>query len=211
MFQSRHCRKVHRKLSEYIDGYLAAEEKHRVEHHLESCPNCRAELESLRGTVELLRAVPSMVPPRSFALAQAPVTLRIQEGPTPRLFRPAILSAATTVLALLLALIMAGDLLHTFEPGPSALPSPTPTPTVRQDMSSASLGTEVPPQADAGAEKVAGPPAAEATPSPQPAGGAPSAGAVRWIEVSLTLVVLIMAGLTVFASLKVGRAGPGGG
>lgn len=206
MFWARRCRKVQRELSEYIDGYLAPEQRRRVERHLESCSNCRAELDSLMGTVELLRAVPSVASPRSFALAKAPLPAR----PVSRLLSPALLSTATTVLALLLALVMAGDLLRTFEPGPAALPGQTPA--LSQDTSRAApAGTEVRPQADAGAEKLAAPPPGEATPPPLPAGEAVSAGAVRWIEISLALVVVILAALTVFASLKMGRVGSGRG
>jgi len=216
-WEKNDCRKVQGRLSEYIDGYLAPEERRRVERHLEACPICRSELDSLRGTVELLRAVPSVAPPRSFALARAPVPTT----PVPRLFRPALLGAATSVLALLLVLVMAGDLLHLFEPGRAALTNQTPTPTVSRDIAPMATGGEtgVRPPTGAGTEKASSPPSLAATPTPTPTGGAmlgvsppaeggsPAAagppGAVRWVELGLALVVVILAALTLFARRRV--------
>ena len=218
------CRKVQGRLSEYIDGYLAPEERLRVERHLKVCPMCRSELDSLRGTVELLRAVPSVAPPRSFALARTPVPAT----PAPRLFRPALLGAATSVLALLLVLVMAGDLLHLFEPGRASLTNQTPTPTLSRDVVPMATGGEtgVGPPTDAGAEKVSSPPSLASTPTPAPTGeatlgasplaqgGTPVAagppGAVRWIEIGLALMVVILAALTLFARQRVRRVGSGG-
>lgn len=214
---------MQRELSEYIDGYLAPEERRRVEHHLETCPACRSELDSLKATVELFRALPSVAPPRSFALTRAPVP-----AAPPRLLRPAFLSAATTVLALVLVLVMAGDLLGSFGPRPAAVTEQTPIPTLSRGMTPLPTGEEgMRQQADAGSEKVAGPPAPAvaptplptSTPAPQPALGiapeaspaaAGPAGAVRWLQMGLALVVVILAALTVFASWQ-RRVGSRGG
>ncbi len=83
-------------------------------------------------------------------------------------------------------------------------------------------------QADAGTEKAAGPPVPgvaptplpTSTPAPQPAMGmapeaagaaAGPAGAVRWLEIGLASIVVILAALTVFASLKMRGMGSRGG
>ena len=60
------------KLSEYLDDRLDAEERARIEGHLEGCDQCRQELESLRETIGLLRRVSLVEPPRSFKLQEAP-------------------------------------------------------------------------------------------------------------------------------------------
>jgi hypothetical protein len=55
---------VRERLSALLDGELPDAERARVERHLSSCAACRAELEELRRTVELLRGLPSVdVPP----------------------------------------------------------------------------------------------------------------------------------------------------
>lgn len=60
---------VHEYLSEYLDGGLSAAERAEVEAHLAGCPRCRADLASLRLTVQLVRQLPLQPVPRSFALA----------------------------------------------------------------------------------------------------------------------------------------------
>ncbi len=47
------------RLSEYLDGALAGRSKARLERHLERCAECRLELSELRGTVLLLRSLPT--------------------------------------------------------------------------------------------------------------------------------------------------------
>ena len=48
----REHRWAHARLSQYLDGELAAGERARVEEHVRWCPECRRVLESLRRTVE---------------------------------------------------------------------------------------------------------------------------------------------------------------
>ncbi|HEY49492.1 MAG TPA: hypothetical protein G4O13_05545 [Dehalococcoidia bacterium] len=74
MFRGRgkaQCRKVRGLLSEYLDNRLEGEERGMVERHLETCGACSEELESLRMTVQLLREMPEVQVPRSFALREA--------------------------------------------------------------------------------------------------------------------------------------------
>ncbi len=59
---------VHELLSDYLDGQLAEETRQQVAAHLETCPRCRADYESLRQTVRLLQQLPMRPVPRSFAI-----------------------------------------------------------------------------------------------------------------------------------------------
>jgi Putative zinc-finger len=55
-------------LSAFLDGRLTAEEDEALRRHLETCSRCHEELNELRRTVALLRALPQPALPRSFAL-----------------------------------------------------------------------------------------------------------------------------------------------
>lgn len=55
-------------LSALLDNELGEQERAELEAHLPSCAACRAELESLRRTRNLVRALPQPPLPRSFAL-----------------------------------------------------------------------------------------------------------------------------------------------
>ena len=93
-------------LSPYLDGHLNAQARHRVDRHLHECQDCRQELESLRRTVELVRALPRVRAPRSFRIPHA--------APAPSLpvwMRPAMQGAlrwASGVAAALLLVALAG-------------------------------------------------------------------------------------------------------
>lgn len=90
-------------LSSYMDGEVSSDEAIRVEEHLATCPECRLELETLRMSVELTRALPELALPRSFELAAQPAVepkLRLAVW-APRL--------ATSAVGLLLVALLAGD------------------------------------------------------------------------------------------------------
>ncbi len=59
-------------LSALLDNELAGAERAQLQTHLQSCSACRAELESLRRTRALLRALPQPALPRSFLLPLEP-------------------------------------------------------------------------------------------------------------------------------------------
>ena len=90
-------------LSSYIDGEVSAAERRRVEAHAAGCSECRDEIESLRATVELVRALPDLELPRSFELTRLPERQpRVSFGVwAPRL--------ATSVAGLLLVALLAAD------------------------------------------------------------------------------------------------------
>ena len=98
----RHAR-LRELLSAYIDGEVSASETLRVEEHLARCQECRDELASLRSTVGLLRRLPELAVPRSFALSEAP-----QRRPTPTIVWTARL--ATSAAAVLLVALLLGDI-----------------------------------------------------------------------------------------------------
>jgi anti-sigma factor RsiW len=58
------CQELVELVSDYLEGALPADERARVEAHLEICPGCRAYLELLRATVgELGRLEAGDLPP----------------------------------------------------------------------------------------------------------------------------------------------------
>ncbi len=89
-------------LSAYIDGQTTELESSRVEAHLAVCGECRAELESLRGTVSLLRSFPEYELPRSFVLTQAPAPVRTAAPKVVWTARLATSFAGIVLLALVL-------------------------------------------------------------------------------------------------------------
>ena len=60
-------------LSAYLDGELTAEERALVEQALDASPELQQELESLRQTVALVKALPPVAAPRPFTLSEADV------------------------------------------------------------------------------------------------------------------------------------------
>ncbi len=66
------CRKIQELFSSYLDGQLETVERDAVRFHIEICPSCRYELQSMRITKELLHRMPVVPAPRSFTLAEAP-------------------------------------------------------------------------------------------------------------------------------------------
>jgi anti-sigma factor RsiW len=65
----RRCRRL---LSAYLDGEVTASERRTVDEHLSKCGACASELEELKATVALLRELPYLPVPRSFALEREP-------------------------------------------------------------------------------------------------------------------------------------------
>ena len=57
------CEHVRNVSSEFIDGELSEPEEARVEKHIRWCPPCNALINTLRTTVDLLRASPKREAP----------------------------------------------------------------------------------------------------------------------------------------------------
>ncbi len=111
-------------LSAYLDDELSAAHRSQLERHLQHCKACREELSSLRRTVELVHALPSVKLPRSFLL-------RPSEAVAQRQVRRArlgysYLQAATAAATALLILVVSGDALLRYRfASPAGVPSAT--------------------------------------------------------------------------------------
>ena len=55
---SSDCEKLREMASLYLDGELSAEERRRVEHHLEQCELCTGFASTLRETIDMLQKLP---------------------------------------------------------------------------------------------------------------------------------------------------------
>jgi len=103
-FKRSEHERVEELLSAYIDGELSIEEATLVEKHLRECSACTQDLESLRQTVNLVRQLPAVSPPRSFTISHLVVPKR------PWAWGYVYLRGATALAALLLIVLLAGDL-----------------------------------------------------------------------------------------------------
>lgn len=103
-------RKRHELLSAYVDGEVTAEEAREVEDLLASSEDARRELAELQATVDLIRGLPELEPPRSFALDAAPKKRWTLWWPSVR-----TTGLATSVAAMLLVGLVAGDMLDVLE------------------------------------------------------------------------------------------------
>ena len=102
-------------LSAYIDYELSDAERERVREHLRRCPVCENELATLKATKQLLTELPLHPVPRTFMLTPDMVGRGVT-GPVER--RRAFgwtlagrLRTATALVAVLLVLVLSGDIL----------------------------------------------------------------------------------------------------
>ena len=100
----------HELLSAYVDGEVTAEEAREVEELLASSEDARRELVELQATVDLVRGLPELEPPRSFALDAAPKRRWTLWWPSVR-----TTGLATSVAAILLVALVAGEMLNVLE------------------------------------------------------------------------------------------------
>lgn len=106
MFNKTKQSHVQELLSAYLDNQLADGERQRVLSHLQVCPACQQEFESLRWTRSLLRQTPMVALPRSFVVRQADVESR----PAPAQRRALwVTQWATALVALLFVVALLGD------------------------------------------------------------------------------------------------------
>jgi hypothetical protein len=93
-----------------------------VEQHLQSCAECRADLQSLRQTVSLLRAVPSLKSPRSFLLPASEGVMQRQAHR--RRLAYGSLRLATSFATVLLILAVSGDAVLRLQVLPGSVAAP---------------------------------------------------------------------------------------
>lgn len=102
-------RYVAERLSAYMDGELSSKEHAIIEYHLDTCQDCRWNLETLRQTVQWTRELPTVPIPRVFTI---PVEVPPVRAPR-RAWAAPLLQGATALVALLLVFVVAGDYLFT--------------------------------------------------------------------------------------------------
>jgi anti-sigma factor RsiW len=100
---------VENRLSAYVDDQVSGRERRRIEAHLAHCETCRADLRTLRWTVGLLHQAPQVKAPRRFVVREA--DLDRAQRPMRRMSPLMVAQWATAVVALLLVLVLGGDLL----------------------------------------------------------------------------------------------------
>jgi len=93
------------RLSAYLDNELSAADQAALEARLAKEPELAASLNDLRRTVQALRNLPAVKPPRSFTLTPEQAGLRVRRGPLFSTFR-----LAAALCTLLLALAVGRDL-----------------------------------------------------------------------------------------------------
>jgi anti-sigma factor RsiW len=105
-------------LSALVDNQVSADEAARIDAHLAACPECQERLEEFRSVSALLRRLPSVVPPRDFALGprllvDPPNVIRLRRWYT-------VTRTAAASLAAVFVLLSAGTLYVDSRPGGAA-------------------------------------------------------------------------------------------
>jgi hypothetical protein len=98
-------------MSAYLDDALSAKETEQVDFHMPLCDVCVLETDELRSVISVLRAMPTVPAPKSFAIpvperAWVPEPSRPWWSPAPLMG----LRAAAAGAAIALAIVLAGDL-----------------------------------------------------------------------------------------------------
>jgi anti-sigma factor RsiW len=105
-------------LSAYLDNQVTSTERDRIERHLGACETCQRELDVLRQTVALLRAMPRAPVPRAFVLSEAQVGIRRPAA------RPAWYGGALRGMGAVAAIVMVALIATTLLQQPAWTPSP---------------------------------------------------------------------------------------
>jgi hypothetical protein len=169
-------RRIIEMLSVYIDGELPSRDRARVEEHLAECADCTWELETLRQTVDLVGQLTKVPVPRAFTIHETPSPRRVS------LFQArwayTYLKGATALVAVLLVLVLAGDVLFQFQgvttrfapamaPAKElAAPAAAPTVVAMQEVPPSLTEAPIPPEEVW--DEAEGAAYAEVTPSPAP-------------------------------------------
>ena len=175
-------RYVKERLSAYLDGELLPQERDAVERHLATCQSCQWEFHTLRQTMQWTKELPTLLVPRVFMI---PVPARPVRASRQRWSFVPLLQGATALVALLLVLVVAGDVMLT-----GALPAAVPELVVMREQAPANVSLTIAVEdaekapADMAAEVMAeeaiteltyAPALVEAPPTqPLPAGAAPA-------------------------------------
>ena len=99
-------------VSSFLDSVLRDREMLRVETHLASCEACAKQVEEMQAVVGVLRAMPMVAAPRSFAIP-VPAAPAYVSSPSRPWWQPAPMvgfRAVAAAAALALAVVFAGDM-----------------------------------------------------------------------------------------------------
>jgi len=204
--RNRRCGKIRGLLSEYIDGVLDARDRRLVDEHVEACDACAVELKSLQEAVEAIHCVPVVEVPRSFAISRAEERgARARKPEGLRWLRPATAVAVVVLMVLVSAdflVLNVGEVED--EPSTRALSAPAPNQESLKDSFHVSgedevtsmFGSEVSP---AGGEPGEGGELEGMLMTESEEGGWP---VMRWVEVSVGVVVLTLVTATLYLSLR---------
>lgn len=178
-WQNRRHAAIRALLSSYIDGEVSAAEGRRVEEHLTGCDECAAELESLRATMTLLRRMPMLETPRSYALTPADAEAAAPQRRLPSLasFTGGLATAGATalVVVLIVGVVFLARLGFT---GSAAAPAAAPASMAAAPAPAAPAAAPAPQRAMPAAPQPAAAAPAQASAAPaQPAPAAQSAPA----------------------------------
>ena len=193
-------------LNARLDGRLDANGEARLQSHLASCAECRAELLELEATVVLLRGALQVEPPRSFALPHAPRQDEAMAGRrAPGRLRTMQVATATAALVLVAAVsvdlsgltdgatTVGFDEVFTAETEAMGTPAGTEMMAARE----ADSDEEAKSSALAAAEDVTAPPSAEAAPVDRLAGEGRTAPtgrtAIEWLLIAVALATAVLA------------------
>ncbi len=176
-----------RDLSAYMDGQLDAQRREAMDRHVAECARCREELELMQTVVALLRRVPQVAAPRSFALPSTTPRPVRYTGYYALPLRYATVAAAILLVAVVGVDIVRGQLSaakgggQALEQRAEDLQAPT------QSLGATSIAPTPPaPMAEAKSADV------EAT-TAGPVGPSAVDNAFRWAKVTLSAVLLVLA------------------
>ena len=130
------------RLSAFLDGELALDERAAVESHLRQCADCARELEELGAVDALARELPVQAPPGYFEALPGRVRSRMRARRRPR---PVMVWMATAAAAILVAVIAPLTLRHGTQPAMA----PATAPAAADAFKERALASEAPAMAQA--------------------------------------------------------------
>jgi anti-sigma factor RsiW len=137
-------------LSDYLDQRLSPADRQRVDGHIQTCWECRRELQGLQETVYLLRNTPVVPVPRSFALTASLVAPQSSAG----LYLMGVRAAVAVAVALMVVVV--GDGLGLLGPSQPQVPVISalvePEPVIRSEGSGPESAIPVTPGTETSSE-----------------------------------------------------------
>ena len=130
-----HCRTFEENLPAYLEGAIPADERQEIEKHLESCGHCRAALQDLKKTGEILAGLEEKEPPPWFSqqvMTRVREEARAERGLLGKLFFPLPIKVPIGAMASLLVAVLAWYVYQTGPPEMKVLPEIPSSGQIRQ-------------------------------------------------------------------------------